>query len=94
MAQLFRLVNYSNLPRLDWVLHGFTILYIVDYHSPLYGTSCQPKKHVVPYGYESKRGTRMVSYDSRLDVGLSENSVPLNPLNPMVNDHYPVFKWL
>ena len=24
-------------------------------------------------------------------VGLSENSVPLNP---MVNDHYPVFKWL
>ena len=25
------------------------------------------------------------------DLGLSENSVPLNP---MVNDHYPVFKWL
>ena len=24
-------------------------------------------------------------------MGLSENSVPLNP---MVNDHYPVFKWL
>ena len=24
-------------------------------------------------------------------VGVSENSVPLNP---MVNDHYPVFKWL
>ena len=25
------------------------------------------------------------------DLGVSENSVPLNP---MVNDHYPVFKWL
>ena len=25
------------------------------------------------------------------DMGVSENSVPLNP---MVNDHYPVFKWL
>ena len=24
-------------------------------------------------------------------MGVSENSVPLNP---MVNDHYPVFKWL
>ena len=24
-------------------------------------------------------------------LGVSENSVPLNP---MVNDHYPVFKWL
>ena len=24
-------------------------------------------------------------------MGVSENSVPLNPL---VNDHYPVFKWL
>ena len=26
-----------------------------------------------------------------LDMGLSENSVPLHP---MVNDDYPVFKWL
>ena len=25
------------------------------------------------------------------EMGVSENSVPLNP---MVNDHYPVFKWL
>ena len=26
-----------------------------------------------------------------LHMGVSENNVPLNP---MVNDHYPVFKWL
>ena len=29
--------------------------------------------------------------ESSQNVGVSENSVPLNP---MVNDHYPVFKWL
>ena len=48
---------------LDWVLLSY-ILWIIAVH---YGTSCQPKK-TCSYGYESKRGTRMVSYDSRLDV--------------------------
>ena len=42
------------------------------------------------------RWTRKGHLPTRTDlqlchVGVSENSVPLNP---MVNDHYPVFKWL
>ena len=45
---------------------GFTILYIVDYRSSLW--DILPTKKTCSYGYESKRGTRMVSYDSRLDV--------------------------
>ena len=31
------------------------------------------------------------SHETAKHMGVSENSVPLNP---MVNDHYPVFKWL